>query len=104
MLVPSESSTVTTSGNGLKNEGGTQWVFYKNLYLYNLKYNDGNAGTTQSYVIDAGLTPLKRDYEYEVQRFTTYGYYHNYIVTTATRHGTTPTDTRRKPSCSPTST
>ena len=82
-----DQGTVTTSGNGLKNEGGTQWVFYKNLYLYNLKYNDGNAGTTQSYIIDASLNPLKRDYEYEVQRFTTYGYYHNYIVTASTGDG-----------------
>lgn len=82
-----DQGTVTTAGNGLKNEGGTQWVFYKNLYLYNLKYNDGNAGTTQSYVIDAGLNPLKRDNEYEVQRFTTYGYYHNYIVTASTGDG-----------------
>ena len=30
-----DQGTVTTSGNGLKNEGGTQWVFYKNLSLRN---------------------------------------------------------------------
>lgn len=29
------------------NDGATQWVFYKDQYLYGLTYNQGNAGTTR---------------------------------------------------------
>ena len=39
--------TVSTVNNGLVNDGATQWVFYKNQYLYALTYNQGNAGTTR---------------------------------------------------------
>ena len=41
----------TPVNNGLINDGATQWVFHKN-YLYALTYNQGNAGTTRSYILD----------------------------------------------------
>ena len=56
MLLTSETldkGTVSTVNNGLVNDGATQWVFYKNQYLYALTYNQGNAGTTRSYIMDS---------------------------------------------------
>lgn len=34
-----DKGTVSTVNNGLVNDGATQWVFYKNQYLYALTYN-----------------------------------------------------------------
>ena len=31
---PSHAGTITTLNNGLVNDGATQWVFYKDQYLY----------------------------------------------------------------------
>ena len=39
-----DEGTITTLNNGLVNDGATQWVFYKDQYLYGLTYNQGNAG------------------------------------------------------------
>lgn len=84
-----ESGEITTQGNGLVNEGATYWVFYGNQYLYALNYNQGNAGTTQSFVLNAGNDVEKRTQEYNVNRFTTYGFYDGYIMTTSTGAGPT---------------
>ena len=48
-----DEGTITTQNNGLVNDGATQWVFYKDQYLYGLTYNQGNAGDTRSYVLNA---------------------------------------------------
>lgn len=47
-----DEGEITTQGNGLVNEGATYWVFYANRYLYALNYNQGEAGTTQSFVMN----------------------------------------------------
>ena len=47
---PAEGS-VSPVNNGLVNDGATEWVFYGNKYLYALTYNQGNAGTTRSYIL-----------------------------------------------------
>ena len=47
-----DEGTLSPVNNGLLNDGATQWIFYKN-YLYALTYNQGNAGTTRSYVLGA---------------------------------------------------
>lgn len=85
-----DEGEVTTQGNGLVNEGATYWVFYANRYLYALNYSQGEAGTTQSFILNAAGTLEKRSQEYHVNRFTTYGYYDRYIMTTSTGDG--PTD------------
>lgn len=85
-----DEGEVTTQGNGLVNEGATYWVFYTNNYLYALNYNDGAAGTTQSFIMNNTGALEKRAQEYYVNRFTTYGYYDRYIMTTSTGSG--PTD------------
>lgn len=45
-----DEGTLSPVNNGLLNDGATQWVFHKN-YLYALTYNQGNAGTTRSYIL-----------------------------------------------------
>lgn len=84
-----ESGEITAAGNGLVNDGASYWVFYGNRYLYALNYNQGNAGTTQSFVMNANHELVKRTQEYNVNRFTTYGYYDKYIMTTSTGAGPT---------------
>ncbi len=82
-----DEGEVTTQGNGLVNEGATYWVFYANRYLYALNYNQGEAGTTQSFILNNTGALEKRSQEYYVNRFTTYGYYDRYIMTTSTGDG-----------------
>ncbi len=92
-LLTSETLTdgsITSLGEGLTNDGATYWVFYEDKYLYALTYNQGNAGTTSSYILNADSALEKRSIEYSVRRFTTYGIYDNYIMTTSTGDG--PTD------------
>ena len=73
--------------NGLVNDGASYWVFYKDKYLYGLTYNQGNAGTTRSYVMNSDYTLSARPAEYAVRRFTTYGIYDRYIMTFSTGDG-----------------
>ena len=92
VLVTSETlngGTVSTINNGLVNDGATQWVFYKDQYLYGLTYNQGNAGTTRSFFMNANYEMQARSGEYAVKRFTTYGIYDKYIMTSSTGDGPT---------------
>lgn len=73
--------------HGLVNDGATYWVFHGDSYLYALTYNQGNAGTTRSYVMKNDYTLAARPAEYAVRRFTTFGIYDNYIMTTSTGDG-----------------
>lgn len=82
-----DEGEITTVGNGLVNEGATYWVFYGNRYLYALNYNQGEAGTTQSFIMNTAGALEKRSQEYYVNRFTTYGFYGNYIMATSTGDG-----------------
>ncbi len=81
-----ESGNLTTVNNGLLNPGATQWVFYKN-YLYALTYNQGNAGTTRSYILGDNGEMKARDIEYRISRFSSYGTYGDYIITMSTGDG-----------------
>lgn len=81
-----DNGYLSTVNNGLLNEGATQWVFYKN-YLYVLTYNQGNAGTTRSYVLDTNGEMKARDIEYAISRFSSYGTYNDYILTMSTGEG-----------------
>ena len=84
-----DEGTITAVENGLLTESATQWVYFANRYLYGLAYHQGNAGTTNSFVLDANTAVSKRSRSYEVQRFTTYGTYNNYIVTISSGDGDT---------------
>lgn len=84
-----ESGEITTQGNGFVNEGASYWVFYKNQCLYALNYHQGNSGTTQSFILNSNNEVEQRTQEYNVNRFTTYGLYDGYIMTTSTGAGPT---------------
>ena len=81
------NSGVVGMTNGLVNDGATYWVFYGDKYLYGLTYNQGNAGTTRSYVMNDDYTLAARPAEYAVRRFTTFGIYDRYIMTFSTGDG-----------------
>lgn len=81
-----DAGTLTTVDIGLLNPGATQWVFHKN-YLYALTYNQGNAGTTRSYILGSNGEMVARDIEYRISRFSSYGTYNNYILTMSTGEG-----------------
>ena len=81
-----DGGELTTINNGLLNPGATQWVFHKN-YLYALSYNQGNAGTTRSYILGSNGEMEARDIEYRISRFSSYGTYNNDIITMSTGEG-----------------
>lgn len=81
-----DQGTLTTVNNGLVNDGATQWIFYKN-YLYALTYNQGNKGTTRSYILDNNGQMKARSTEYRISRFSSYGAYNDYILTMSTGDG-----------------
>ncbi|MDD4514728.1 DUF4374 domain-containing protein [Massilibacteroides sp.] len=78
------TGSITALNNGLVTESGSFWVFYGNEYLYRLVYNQGNAGVSSSYILNAEGKVEERDYTYEIKRFTTYGIYKDYIITSST--------------------
>lgn len=85
---PTLEGEITPSG--LVNDGATYWVFCDRKYLYALNYHQGESGTTYSYMRDPLTGALKqRTKEYYVTRFTTYGLYDNYIMTTSSGDGNT---------------
>ena len=90
-LLTAESLERGTIGmtNGLVNDGASYWVFWGDKYLYGLTYNQGNAGTTRSYVMNADYTLSACSAEYAVRRFTTVGTYQEYVMTTSTGDGPT---------------
>lgn len=81
-----DDGELTTVNNGLVNPGATQWVFHNN-YLYALAYNQGNAGTTRSYILGNDGQMHARDIEYSISRFSSYGTYNDDIITMSTGDG-----------------
>ena len=58
--------------DGLQAEAGTYWVFMNQDYLFRLVYNNGGAGTGESYILNtAGQLSEKQAYTFN--RITTYG-------------------------------
>ena len=87
LTASSLSQGVVGMEQGLVNDGASYWVFWGDKYLYGLTYNQGNAGTTRSYVMNSDYTLSARSAEYAVRRFTTVGTYDKYIMTTSTGDG-----------------
>lgn len=85
-----DEGTLSAEGNGLVNDGASQWVFHGTDYLYALTYNQGNAGTTRSYILGPEGTMQARDMEYRISRFTSYGLYDRYIMSMSTGNGPEP--------------
>ncbi len=82
-----DEGSVSPVGNGLVNDGASQWVFYNDAYLYGLTYNQGNAGITRSYYRGADGEVHARQGEFAIKRFTSYGIYDKYILTSSTGNG-----------------
>jgi hypothetical protein len=79
-----KSGEITIENNGLETDNGTEWEFNSNKYLYRLQYNQGNAGTSSSYVLNSAGQIEERSIALEIRsRFTTHGSYGKYIVTAA---------------------
>lgn len=82
-----DEGSVSPDGNGLVNDGASQWVFHGTDYLYALTYNQGNAATTRSYILDNDGEIVPRDMEYKVSRYTSFGICGEYIMTMSTGDG-----------------
>lgn len=82
-----DEGTVSPVNQGLVTDAASYWVFHGTDYLYGLAYNQGNAGLTRSFVMGDDYSVMARDKEYAVNRFTTYGIYDEYILTTSTGNG-----------------
>lgn len=75
-LITSESldeGTITSVGNGTETIGGSYWVFYNTDYLFSLKYNNGEAGTGASYILEQSTGKPAEHNSYTFNRITTYG-------------------------------
>lgn len=80
--------SVTVKGNGLETDGGVYWVFKDQKSLFRLAYNQGSAGTGNSYYLNAE-GKLVVEHQFECQRFTTYGTWGDNVVTISTGNTTT---------------
>ena len=78
------SGTISANNAGKVTDLGTTWIYYQDKYLYRLVYNQGNAGLSSSYEMSQNGTIEERDYSYEIPRFTSFGIYNNYIITSST--------------------
>ncbi len=84
-----DEGRISALGNGLVNDGASQWLFHSNRYLYALNYNQGNNATTRSYILN-NLGQLEaRSAEYSTRRYTTHGTFGRYVMTFATGDGPT---------------
>ena len=93
-LIASESldeGEVTGRGNGLETESGSNWIFYRENYLFNFQYNDGSQGTGFSYRLGADGTVVE-DRQYTYNRTTTYGTWGDNVITASTNAGTAEQD------------
>jgi hypothetical protein len=82
-----DEGSISAINNGTVNDGATEWVYFDNKYLYALTYNQQNAGTTRSYIVDSKNQAKARSAEYKVSRFSTFGIYGKYIMTASTGNG-----------------
>ena len=88
ILTTAESLEGEIQASGLVNDGASYWVFHSNKYLYALNYNDGEGGTTFSFVRNPSTGALEqRAKEYIITRFTSYGTYGDEIITTSSGEG-----------------
>lgn len=81
--------SVSVLEQGLANDGATNWVFYGQQYLYALTYNQGNAGVTSAYELNANDALEQRDNTFKVTRYTTYGIVGDNLMTLSTGDGLT---------------
>ena len=68
-----DEGTLTTVGNGLETESGSNLIFYRDAYLFNFQYNDGGQGTAFAYALNAQTGKVEEARRYTFNRTTTYG-------------------------------
>lgn len=79
-----DAGEISIVENGKEVDDTTTWLFVKNKYAYRLVYNQGNAGVTSSFYIDANGELQQRNITHNVtNRFTTYGLYGDYVIMAA---------------------
>ena len=86
-----DEGEVTGRGNGTETESGSNWIFYRENYLFNFQYNDGNAGTGFSYRLNSSGT-IEEARQYTYNRTTTYGTWGDNVITASTNAGTAEND------------
>lgn len=79
-------------GNGLETFTGTEWFAFKDKYLFRLQYNQGNNGGTSAYFLNGKGEIEQCDYTFDIQRFTTYGCFGDYVITAAAAASSTVDD------------
>lgn len=82
-----DEGTVSAVNQGEVTDAAAYWVFHGTSYLYGLAYNQGNAGLSRSFIMNDNYNVEARSSEFSVKRFTTYGIYKDYIITTSTGDG-----------------
>ncbi|MFR9564886.1 MAG: DUF4374 domain-containing protein [Rikenellaceae bacterium] len=76
------SEDLTIKGSGVESDlSSAQWYFYNDTRVFGLKYNDGDAVPAESYVMGEARPVYGMDYT--SYRFTTYGQWSDYMVTSA---------------------
>ncbi len=83
-----DEGTLTTVGNGLETESGSNLIFYKDAYLFNFQYNDGGQGTAFAYALNAQTGKAEEVRRYTFNRTTTYGTWGDNVITASTNVGT----------------
>lgn len=78
------SGSVSIANNGYETETGAYWVYYQDKYLFRLAYNQGNAGVSSSYILNNQGKVTERNHTYEIKRFTSYGTFKNFLITSST--------------------
>lgn len=79
-----DEGSATISNNGLETEIGSYWAYYQDKYLFRLVYNQANAGVSSSYFLNKNGKIEERNNTYEIKRFTSYGTFKKYIITSST--------------------
>ncbi len=73
---------LTIKGAGVESDlSSSQWYFYKDTRVFGLVYNDGGAVPAESYVMGEARPVYGMDYT--SYRFTTYGTWSDYMVTSS---------------------
>ena len=83
-----DEGNLSTIGNGFETESGSNWIFYKDAYLFNFQYNDGGQGTAFAYALNPLTGKAEEARRYTFNRTTTYGTWGDNVITASTNVGT----------------
>ena len=81
-----DEGTVSAKNNGVEAVSALYWV-YQNNELFALVYNQGNAGTGESYYLNND-GKIEKHFTYTMSRFTTYGVWGDDLITVSTGNST----------------